>query len=131
APAGPVYQAGTFSGNPLSLAAGHATIQWLHSHRGIYRELDIAGKRIGEAAAGMAGSFVQQGSMFKFFFRPAPPRDYHEVKECDTAKFSAFWSAMLASGIFLPPSQFETNFLSAVHNEQDIERISAAYRSCL
>jgi glutamate-1-semialdehyde 2,1-aminomutase len=131
APAGPVYQAGTFSGNPLSLAAGHATIQWLHSHRGIFRELDIAGKRIGEAAAGKAGSFVQQGSMFKFFFRPVPPRDYHEVKECDTAKFSAFWSAMLASGIFLPPSQFETNFLSAVHNEQDIERISAAYLSCL
>ncbi len=131
APAGPVYQAGTFSGNPLSLSAGKATIQWLHSHRGIYRELAIAGKRIGEAAAGKAGSFVQQGSMFKFFFRSAPPRNYREVKECDTAKFSAFWSAMLSSGIFLPPSQFETNFLSAVHNEQDIERISAAYRSCL
>ena len=131
APAGPVYQAGTFSGNPLSLAAGKATIQWLHAHRGIYRELASAGKRIGEAATGKTGSFVQGGSMFKFFFRPAPPRDYREAKECDTARFSSFWSAMLKAGIFLPPSQFETNFLSSAHDEQDIVRISAAYRSCL
>jgi glutamate-1-semialdehyde 2,1-aminomutase len=131
APAGPVYQAGTFSGNPLSLAAGHATIQWLHAHRGIYRELDAAGKRIGEETGGKAGSFVQHGSMFKFFFRPAPPRDYREAKESDTARFASFWSAMLKAGIFLPPSQFETNFLSSAHDEQDIGRISAAYRSCL
>jgi glutamate-1-semialdehyde 2,1-aminomutase len=131
APAGPVYQAGTFSGNPLSLSAGMATIQWLHAHRGIYRELDAAGRRIGEEVAGKAGSFVQQGSMFKFFFRSAPPRNYREAKECDTARFSSFWSAMLKEGIFLPPSQFETNFLSASHDEGDIERISAAYRSCL
>jgi glutamate-1-semialdehyde 2,1-aminomutase len=131
APAGPVYQAGTFSGNPLSLTAGKATIQWLHAHRGIYRELDSAGKRIGEETVGKAGSFVQHGSMFKFFFRSAPPRDYREVKECDTARFSSFWSAMRKAGIFLPPSQFETNFLSAAHDEQDIGRIGAAYRSCL
>jgi glutamate-1-semialdehyde 2,1-aminomutase len=131
APAGPVYQAGTFSGNPLSLAAGMATIQWLHAHRGIYRDLDAAGKRIGEEVPGKAGSFVQRGSMFKFFFRSAPPRDYRDVKECDTARFSSFWSAMRKAGIFLPPSQFETNFLSAAHDAQDIERISAAYRSCL
>lgn len=130
-PAGPVYQAGTFSGNPLSLAAGMATIQWLHAHRGIYRELDSAGKRIGEETAGKAGSFVQEGSMFKYFFRSAPPGNYREVKECDTSRFSLFWTAMLKAGVFLPPSQFETNFLSAVHDNQDIERISAAYRSCL
>src|SRR5690606_12907356 len=117
--------------NPLSLAAGMATIQWLHAHRGIYRELDSAGKRIGEAVTGKGGSFVQHGSMFKFFFRTAPPRNYREVKECDTGRFSSFWSAMLKKGIFLPPSQFETNFLSAVHNEVDVERISDAYRSCL
>ena len=131
APAGPVYQAGTFSGNPLSLAAGMATIQWLHAHRGIYRELDSAGKRIGEETTGKGGSFVQHGSMFKFFFRSAPPRNYREVKECDTGRFSLFWSAMLKAGIFLPPSQFETNFLSAVHSGGDVERISDAYRSCL
>jgi glutamate-1-semialdehyde 2,1-aminomutase len=131
APSGPVYQAGTFSGNPLSLAAGMATIQWLHAHRGIYRELDSAGKRISDEIVGKEGSFVQQGSMFKFFFRSAPPRNYREVKECDTARFSAFWSAMLKAGIFLPPSQFETNFLSAAHDEKEIERISEAYRSCV
>jgi glutamate-1-semialdehyde 2,1-aminomutase len=108
-----------------------ATIQWLHAHRGIYRELDSAGKRISDEIAGKGGSFVQRGSMFKFFFRATPPRNYREVKECDTARFSSFWSAMLKAGIFLPPSQFETNFLSAAHDDQDVDRISAAYRSCL
>jgi len=132
APSGPVYQAGTFSGNPLSLAAGMATVRWLHAHRGIYEELDRAGRSIGEAVAGKGeGSFVQFGSMFKYFFRQRPPKNYREAKECDPARFPVFWQAMLKSGIFLPPSQFETNFLSAVHDEKDIEAIGSAYRACL
>jgi len=69
--------------------------------------------------------------MFKFFFRNNPPRDYREAKECDTTKFGAFWAAMRNEGIFLPPSQFETNFLSAVHEDEDIGRIAAAYRACI
>ncbi|NTW92914.1 MAG: aspartate aminotransferase family protein, partial [Methanoregulaceae archaeon] len=77
------------------------------------------------------GSFVRLGSMFKYFFRPSPPRDYRQVKECDTARFSTFWQAMLKEGIFFPPSQFETNFLSAVHTDEDIQRIAAAYRACI
>jgi glutamate-1-semialdehyde 2,1-aminomutase len=132
APAGPVYQAGTFSGNPLSLAAGMATVRWLHAHRGIYEDLARAGRAIGEMLAGKGGgSFVRLGSMFKYFFRPLPPGNYQEARECDTASFTAFWQAMLKSGIFLPPSQFETNFLSAVHEEGDIESIGSAYRECL
>jgi glutamate-1-semialdehyde 2,1-aminomutase len=131
-PAGPVYQAGTFSGNPLSLAAGMATVRWLHAHRGIYQTMEDAGARIGEAAAQKSeGSFVRLGSMFKYFFRDRPPRTYQEAKECNTGKFAVFWNAMRKEGIFLPPSQFETNFLSAVHEDDDISRIVSAYQACL
>ena len=131
APAGPVYQAGTFSGNPLSLAAGMAAISWLHAHPEIYRDLEESVRSIEEGTAGKAGSFVRIGSMFKYFFREAPPGNYREAKECDTARFSEFWSAMLGSGIFLPPSQFETNFISAAHDEHDIAAIRSAYQACL
>lgn len=132
APAGPVYQAGTFSGNPASLAAGYATLRHLHDHPEIYRRLDDATRAIGEAAADAGkGTFVRIGSLFKHFFRDAAPRDYREVKECDTEAFSRFWKAMLEAGIFLPPSQFETNFLSAAHTTQDIKQIAEAYGSCL
>ena len=81
-PAGPVYQAGTFSGNPLSLAAGMATVRWLHAHRGIYQTMEDAGARIGEAAAQKSeGSFVRLGSMFKYFFRDRPPRTSSRAPE--------------------------------------------------
>lgn len=132
APSGPVYQAGTFSGNPASLAAGYATLRHLHEHPEVYRRLDEAVRAIGEVATDAhRGSFVRMGSLFKHFFRDAPPRNYREVKECDTEAFSRFWKAMLDAGIFLPPSQFETNFLSAAHTESDVERIADAYGSCL
>ena len=68
--------------------------------------------------------------MSKYFFRPSPPRNYREVKECDTAAFQRFWTKMLAAGIFIPPSQFETNFVSAAHSDADIEKITMAYRTC-
>ncbi|WP_292392301.1 glutamate-1-semialdehyde 2,1-aminomutase [Methanoculleus sp. UBA303] len=132
APAGPVYQAGTFSGNPVSLAAGSAALRYLHEHPEIYRRLDDATRAIGEVAADAGrGSFVRIGSAFKHFFRDPAPRNYREVKECDTEAFGRFWKAMLDAGVFLPPSQFETNFLSAAHTERDIEQIADAYGSCL
>jgi glutamate-1-semialdehyde 2,1-aminomutase len=132
APAGPVYQAGTFSGNPASLAAGYATLRHLHEHPEIYRRLDEATRAIGDVSADAhRGSFVRMGSLFKHFFRETPPQNYREVKECDTEAFGRFWKAMLDSGIFLPPSQFETNFLSAAHTKQDIDQIADAYGSCL
>jgi glutamate-1-semialdehyde 2,1-aminomutase len=132
APTGPVYQAGTFSGNPLSLTAGYATIKWLHDHPGIYRSLDDATRSIeGSLPENAGGSFVRLGSMFKYFFRGEPPADYVQAKECNVTAFRTFWEKMLGSGIFLPPSQFETNFVSTAHSETVIEQISAAYRSCL
>ncbi len=132
APAGPVYQAGTFSGNPASLAAGYAALRYLHEHPEVYRRLDEATRVIGEVAADAGrGTFVRVGSLFKHFFRSEPPRNYREVKECDTEAFSRFWKAMLEAGVFLPPSQFETNFLSAAHTKADIEQIAEAYGSCL
>ena len=76
------------------------------------------------------GSFVRLGSMFKYFFRSTPPQNYREVKECDTAAFGGFWKKMLDAGIFLPPSQFETNFLSAAHTENDLSTLAQAYRTC-
>ncbi|HMA05618.1 MAG TPA: aminotransferase class III-fold pyridoxal phosphate-dependent enzyme, partial [Methanomicrobiales archaeon] len=132
APCGPVYQAGTFSGNPLSLSAGTATIRYLRGHGDLYRRLDGMSRAIQDSLPRDApGSFVRLGSMFKFFFRRTPPRDYREAKESDTGAFAKFWDGMLARGIFLPPSQFETNFLSAVHSDDDIEAIARGYRECL
>jgi glutamate-1-semialdehyde 2,1-aminomutase len=131
-PQGPVYQAGTFSGNPLSLAAGIATIEWLHSHRTLYQDLDEKTRVLEESLNGVSrGTFVRLGSMFKWFFRSEPPKNYREVKECDTAAFGRFWRRMLETGIFLPPSQFETNFLSAAHTDRDLTTISRAYIRCL
>lgn len=131
-PQGPVYQAGTFSGNPLSLAAGLATIRWLHDHRTIYDRLEASAKTIEDLVAGRGtGSFVRIGSMFKYFFRKTPPADYIQAKECDTDAFGRFWTGMYKSGIFLPPSQFETNFLSTAHGDADVEQVGQAYRKCL
>jgi glutamate-1-semialdehyde 2,1-aminomutase len=131
APSGAVYQAGTFSGNPLSLAAGSATINWLHDHRNVYSALEDKTRAVEEDLSRSAGgSFVRLGSMFKYFFRNLPPRNYREVRECNTGSFQQFWIRMLAAGVFLPPSQFETNFLSAAHTDQDIETIVSAYNSC-
>jgi len=132
APSGPVYQAGTFSGNPLSLTAGIATIRWLHDHRGIYAGLEEKTRAIGESIGERnGGSFVQLGSMFKYFFRSKAPENYREVKECDTAAFARFWTKVLARGIFFPPSQFETNFISVSHSDTDIATIVQAYTQCL
>ncbi|MDD4255379.1 MAG: aminotransferase class III-fold pyridoxal phosphate-dependent enzyme, partial [Methanofollis sp.] len=133
APQGPVYQAGTFSGNPLTMAAGAAALGWLHGHPEVYSHLDEGTRAIGDACedAHAGGSFVRLGSMFKYFFRAEPPTNYAEAKESDTTAFRTFWEKMLAKGIFIPPSQFETNFLSAAHTEEIIERIADAYRTCL
>jgi glutamate-1-semialdehyde 2,1-aminomutase len=132
APQGPVYQAGTFSGNPLSLTAGIATLQWLHDHKTIYRDLDEKTRALEESLKRADnGSFVRLGSMFKWFFRKEPPKNYREVKECDTGRFGKFWKCMLDTGIFLPPSQFETNFLSTAHSDQDLITLTQAYIQCL
>jgi glutamate-1-semialdehyde 2,1-aminomutase len=131
APQGPVYQAGTFSGNPLSLTAGMATIGWLHSHPDIYRGLDEKTRALEESLGrNDTGSFVRIGSMFKYFFRSAPPQNYHDVKECDTEAFGKFRERLMDAGIFVPPSQFETNFLSSAHSDKDLSTLIQAYQQC-
>jgi glutamate-1-semialdehyde 2,1-aminomutase len=132
APQGPVYQAGTFSGNPLSLTAGIATLQWLHDHPTIYRDLEMMTRTLEESLDSVkSGCFVRLGSMFKWFFRDEPPKNYRQVKECNTESFGLFWRQMLDKGVFLPPSQFETNFLSSVHSDHDLTTLSQAYQQCL
>jgi glutamate-1-semialdehyde 2,1-aminomutase len=131
APAGPVYQAGTFSGNPLSLTAGIATLNWIHEHPKMYGDLESKTKIIEDACTGKEGSFVRIGSMFKYYFKRQSPRNYREAKEADTTAFRSFWEKMLKAGIFLPPSQFETNFISVTHSEREIEAISQAYKACI
>lgn len=131
APQGPVYQAGTFSGNPLSLTAGIATLRYLHENASLYHVLEEKGRALEEGIGDMKGGcFVRLGSMFKYFFRASPPNNYREVKECDTAAFSIFWKKMLDANIFLPPSQFETNFLSEAHTDHDLAALAQAYRKC-
>lgn len=131
APSGPVYQAGTFSGNPLSLSAGIATLNWIHEHPGMYQDLAQNAATIEEACREKPGSFVRLGSMFKFYFRSQAPKNYREAKESDTQAFRIFWEKMLKSGVFLPPSQFETNFLSTAHTSSEIEAICQAYQACI
>ncbi|MCP1662806.1 MAG: glutamate-1-semialdehyde 2,1-aminomutase [Methanocalculus sp. MSAO_Arc1] len=132
APAGPVYQAGTFSGNPLSLAAGVATIDQIHAHKGEYQKAEERTRAIEESLPPSAdGSFVRTESIFKYFFRQEAPGNYSEAKESDTTAFQAFWNKALSRGVFLPPAQFESNFLSFAHTNDDIEAIAGVYRSCL
>ena len=131
APAGPVYQAGTFSGNPLSLAAGLAAIRWLKANRGVYAGFEDATRALEESVRRWPGSFVRLGSLFKHFYRSAPPRNYVEAKQSDTVAFRRFWERMIQHGVFVPPSQFETNFLSVAHGESEMAKLGEAYAACL
>jgi glutamate-1-semialdehyde 2,1-aminomutase len=133
APEGPVYQAGTLSGNPLVMAAGGAMLAELEDGRPYARAADLArhledGLLAALKRAEVAGSVARAGSMLTLFFRPAPPRDYAEARESDTASFAAFHRGMLERGILLPPSQFETWFVSAAHSEADVDAtVNAAH----
>ena len=131
APVGPVYQAGTFSGNPLSLAAGLAAVRWLKANRGVYAGFEDATRALEESVRRWPGSFVRLGSLFKHFYRSAPPRNYVEAKQSDTVAFRRFWERMIQHGVFVPPSQFETNFLSVAHGPVEVGKLGEAYAACL
>ena len=133
APLGPVYQAGTLSGNPLAMAAGLATLRYLRSHRGtVYTNLEILSGQLVEGVteaakeAGVPICYNRVGSMFTWFFTEGPVTDWASASKCDTAAFARFFRAMLDSGIYLPASQFEAAFLSAAHTRKDIEQTIAA-----
>jgi glutamate-1-semialdehyde 2,1-aminomutase len=127
APVGPVYQAGTLSGNPLAVAAGLAMLRHLKTHPEVYAQLESRTAAL--CAAPPAGVSVNRvGSMFTFFFTDGPVTDWDSAKRCDTARFGRFFRGMLERGIYLAPSQFEAAFVSAAHTEDDIQRTIAAAR---
>lgn len=131
APSGPVYQAGTLSGNPLAMTAGLATIRYLRDSDP-YARLEALGTRWVEgmrrvtAAAGVPATVDHCGSMVGLFFNPGPVADYTDVQTSDVELFVRYFRAMLAEGIYLAPSAFEAGFISTAHTEQLIDATVAA-----
>jgi glutamate-1-semialdehyde 2,1-aminomutase len=131
APAGPIYQAGTLSGNPLAVAAGLAMLRYLKAHPEVYGRLEALAAEL--CAAGPKGhprgvTVNRVGSMFTFFFNDGPVTDWESAKRSDTARFGRFFRHMLEQGIYLAPSQYEAAFVSAAHTEEDIRRTIAVAR---
>jgi glutamate-1-semialdehyde 2,1-aminomutase len=134
APQGPVYQAGTLSGNPLAMAAGIATLKQLKK-KGFYEKLEkkssmlLAGLALAAARAGIPAQVDRVGSMLGIFFCDQPVRNFEEAKRCDLKRFAKFYQGMRREGVYIAPSQFEALFLSAAHSEAQIEAtIKAAAR---
>jgi glutamate-1-semialdehyde 2,1-aminomutase len=125
APAGPVYQAGTLSGNPLAVAAGLKTLEILR-RPGIYERLDLLSGKLtsglmAEAArAGVPLTVNRVGSMFTAFFTPDRVSDYASAKKADTASYGLFFRSLLEMGVYFPPAQFEAAFVSTSHSEGDV-----------
>jgi glutamate-1-semialdehyde 2,1-aminomutase len=136
APLGPVYQAGTLSGNPLAMRAGLATLPHLRAP-GFYNELDRKAARLAEGVSGairdvgVPARVSAVGSLVTLFFCDVPVRNYDDAKKSDTKRFAAFFTAMLDRGIFVAPSQYEALFVSAAHTDADIERTILACRESL
>jgi glutamate-1-semialdehyde 2,1-aminomutase len=130
APAGPVYQAGTLSGNPVAATAGLVTLQ--HCDAALYRHLETAADGILEVVgdaleeAGVAHRVQRAGSLFSVFLREAPVRTFADASDQDTAAFARYFHAMLDAGVSLPPSAFEAWFVSGAHGERELEAIAAA-----
>jgi glutamate-1-semialdehyde 2,1-aminomutase len=128
APLGPVYQAGTLSGNPLAMAAGAAMLEAVEKEGGPYARLEALGARLekglreGARAASVPVTLNRVGSLLTLFFCEGPVADYASAKRSDTARFGRFFHAMLDRGFMLPPAQFEAWFVSAAHTEADVDR---------
>jgi glutamate-1-semialdehyde 2,1-aminomutase len=119
APVGPVYQAGTLSGNPLAVTAGIAMLRHIEAHPEIYDTMERAAADLtANVPPGVTVNRV--GSMFTYFFQDGPVINYEDAKRSDTAKFARFFHHLLERGVYFPPSQFEAAFLSAVHTPEDI-----------
>jgi glutamate-1-semialdehyde 2,1-aminomutase len=135
APLGPVYQAGTLSGNPLSVAAGIATLELLNA--AVYERLEELGARleaglnraIGEA--GVAARVQRVGSMLTLFFTDQPVRSFQDALRADTQRFGAWHRGLVERGVYWPPSQFEAAFISVAHSNEDIDRTAIAAREAL
>jgi glutamate-1-semialdehyde 2,1-aminomutase len=131
APLGPVYQAGTLSGNPVAVAAGLATLK-LVEQAGFQDAVEASARELVERlaaaarAAGVQFSAQSIGSMFGLYFRASPPRSFAEVMQCDRDRFNRFFHAMLERGVYLAPSAYEAGFVSGAHSDADIEETLAA-----
>jgi glutamate-1-semialdehyde 2,1-aminomutase len=133
APLGPMYQAGTLSGNPLAMAAGCAMLKQLRDRKAeIYPLLEklsaelVSGVAAAAKEAGLPLCHNRVGSMFTWFFQQGPVTDWETASKSDTEAFGRFFRSMLDSGVYLPPSQYEAAFLGATHTEQDVQRTIAA-----
>lgn len=131
APVGPVYQAGTLSGNPVAMAAGITTLR-ATVERGIYPHLDNTAQRIGDAAAqalsaaGVAHRLQRAGNLFSIFFTADRVSDYEQARTQQAWRYAAFFHAMLDQGVYLPPSAYEAWFVSAAHDDEAVGRVLAA-----
>jgi glutamate-1-semialdehyde 2,1-aminomutase len=136
-PAGPIYQAGTLSGNPLAMAAGIATLDTIEADGEFYARLERLGASLEDeltsaiARVGAPCTVARVGSMWTLFFSPACVEDWTGASACDTGRFGRFFQAMLSRGVFLAPSQFEANFISAAHTLADIDAAIAAAHDAL
>jgi glutamate-1-semialdehyde 2,1-aminomutase len=133
APLGPMYQAGTLSGNPLAMAAGCAMLKQLRDRKDeIYRKIDklsgelVDGVMAAARDAGVSLCANRVGSMFTWFFQKGPVTDWDSASKSNTEAFGKFFRAMLDAGVYLPPSQYEAAFLGATHSEEDVQRTIAA-----
>ncbi|MEN3585956.1 MULTISPECIES: glutamate-1-semialdehyde 2,1-aminomutase [unclassified Streptomyces] len=130
APSGPVYQAGTLSGNPVATAAGLAQLRLLDA--AAYDRLDAVSARIGELVSealskeGVAHTVQRAANMFSVFFAEGPVRDYEAARAQETHRYTAFFHAMLARGVYLPPSSFESWFVSTAHDERSLQSVADA-----
>jgi glutamate-1-semialdehyde 2,1-aminomutase len=137
APLGPVYQAGTLSGNPLAMAAGLATLRELKQHPEIYQQLEQRTAALVEGVLGAAKNkgvaltANRVGSMFTWFFQAGQVHDWDTAMKSDTQAFGKFHRGMLDQGVYLPPSQFEAIFMSAAHSESDVQQTIAAAERAL
>jgi len=135
-PLGPVYQAGTLSGNPLAMAAGLATVGYLQDHAAnVYPLIERTSREVAEGVAaeakraGVPVTLNRVGSMWTWFFTAGPVRNYEQAAKSDTAAFGRFHQAMLERGVWLPPSQFEAAFLSTAHGEAEVRKTVEAARA--
>ena len=131
APAGPVYQAGTLSGNPLATAAGLATLRACTPE--VYQRVDAAAAEVAKLAgsalttAGVPYQLAEAGNLFSVFIgATAPVRDFAGARSQSSAAYAAFFHAMLNGGVYLPPSPYEAWFLSAAHDDEAVDRIAGA-----
>jgi glutamate-1-semialdehyde 2,1-aminomutase len=137
APLGPVYQAGTLSGNPVAMAAGLAMLRYLKEHPEIYAELDAAGcymadgMRQTDKEMGLNHFITQKGSMLTYFFTEKEVLNFEDAKSCDLSRFGAYFREMLKEGVYLPPSQFESFFFATSLTRDLQDRFLEGHRKAL